>query len=81
MKLQEPLLIPIGNHIKKSVSELKRPKSYTPGQLANAGLEMLDLSWLRCMSCGAAWSPNLRTGGRLPRNYWKCPNGCNAEAK
>ena len=33
-----------------------------------------------CNQCGAKWSPNLRTGGRLPRGWWKCPNGCNAQA-
>jgi hypothetical protein len=23
------------------------------------------------------WTPNLLPGGRLPRGYWQCPNGCN----
>jgi len=32
-----------------------------------------------CNQCGAKWSPNLRTGGHLPRGWWKCPNGCNDE--
>jgi hypothetical protein len=25
-------------------------------------------------------APDLQTGGKLPRGYWKCPeNGCNVE--
>jgi hypothetical protein len=33
--------------------------------------------WLRCDHCGSVWSPNLRTGGRLPRRWWACPRRCN----
>jgi hypothetical protein len=32
---------------------------------------------VRCDDCGQVWSPNLRTGGRLPWRWWLCPNGCN----
>lgn len=32
---------------------------------------------LQCNQCGTRWSPNIQEGGRLPRGYWKCPNGCN----
>jgi len=34
---------------------------------------------LECDRCGHLWSPNLLTGGRLPRGYWKCPWGCSSE--
>jgi hypothetical protein len=32
----------------------------------------------QCDGCGQVWSPNLGAGGRLPRGWWRCPNGCNA---
>ncbi len=32
-----------------------------------------------CDACGQVWSPNLGRGGRLPRRWWGCPNGCNAD--
>jgi len=32
-----------------------------------------------CDHCRQVWSPKLRSGGRLPRGWWRCPNGCNAE--
>lgn len=31
---------------------------------------------LRCERCGSIWVPNLNPGGRLYRDYWKCPNSC-----
>jgi hypothetical protein len=34
----------------------------------------------KCDKCGAVWSPNLREDGKLPRGYWRCPNGCNWRA-
>lgn len=58
-----------------------RPKRPTAAQLAKVGVELRDIlsnsACLACERCGQAWSPNLRGGGRLPRGYWKCPNGCN----
>ena len=29
-----------------------------------------------CNECGTIWSPNLQSGGKLPRGWWKCPYGC-----
>ena len=29
---------------------------------------------LQCRTCGARW----RVGEPLPADYWRCPNGCNA---
>lgn len=62
---------------------LKRPKRFNESQLRQAGVEILDITGvhLSCMNCGHCWSPNLLSGGRLPRGYWKCPNGCNEGAE
>ncbi len=46
------------------------------------GVKVLDEKssiGLECEKCGAKWSPNIQPGGRLPRRYWQCPNGCNVE--
>ena len=32
---------------------------------------------LRCMECGATWSPETENRLRLPKGYWRCPEGCN----
>lgn len=59
--------------------ETRRPRRYTVPEMRRAGVEVLDLYrvHLRCMRCGHAWSPNMLAGGRLPRGYWQCDNGCN----
>jgi hypothetical protein len=46
----------------------------------NVKLLNSDSIWFQCEICGAKWSPNLLTGGRLPRNSKMCPNGCTAAA-
>ena len=33
--------------------------------------------FLQCNDCGKFWSPNIQPGGKFPRRYWQCPNGCN----
>jgi hypothetical protein len=57
-----------------------RPKRLTPGELKKVGVNLLDKGNIRlkCERCGMEWSPNLKEGGKLPGNYWRCPNGCNA---
>jgi hypothetical protein len=71
-------------------AEIERRKATAGGDLA-AGLpnwkrDLLDNNYapynviLRCTACGWVWSPNLRSGGRLPKGYWKCPGGCNHDA-
>lgn len=35
-----------------------------------------DMGQMRCAVCGCLWTPLLRSGGRMPRGYRKCPNGC-----
>ncbi|UCH56878.1 MAG: response regulator [Candidatus Bathyarchaeota archaeon] len=32
---------------------------------------------LRCRNCSRAWTPDTRNRQRLPKGYWKCPEGCN----
>ncbi len=51
----------------------------TPGALAKRGIELTDPSRLRfrCLVCRHTWSPNIQTGGRLPRGWWRCPGDCN----
>lgn len=62
---------------------LKRPKRCSASELARAGVALhygrgLEL---QCLSCGASWSPKIpQRGGKLAPAYWKCPNGCNANA-
>lgn len=48
-------------------------------RLRDCGVELIDESrvHLGCSACGQVWSPNIQPGGRMPRGYWKCPNGCN----
>ena len=61
---------------------LRRPRRFSAVELAKCGVELLseDHVWLRCKPCQQTWSPNLRSGGRLPGRWWQCPNACNADA-
>ena len=62
-----------------AVHVAKMPRCYSEAQLAKVGVEVLhyDKVHLVCRECRTFWSPNILTGGKLPRGYWKCPNGCN----
>jgi hypothetical protein len=63
-------------------TEAKKPSRYSEPELAKVGVEIIgDKSHIRlaCKHCGQNWSPNIQPGGRLPRGYWKCPNGCNSK--
>ncbi len=57
-----------------------RSHRFTKAEMKRVGVEVVDESriLLRCMTCGQTWSPDLQAHGKLPRGYWKCPNGCNA---
>jgi hypothetical protein len=48
-------------------------------QLDQVGVDMInsDPIFLRCQTCKQKWAPNIQPGGLLPKEYWKCPNGCN----
>ncbi len=39
-------------------------------------LQFTPSAVLECDACGQCWSPNCAHGGRFPRGYWRCPNGC-----
>lgn len=58
----------------------ERPKRFSKPQLEKVGVEIVDPNRVRlkCKACKAMWNPNLLEGGRLPRHYWHCPNGCNS---
>jgi len=52
---------------------------FTEGSLAKVGVELINphTGWLACKGCGQRWSPNIQPGGRNPKGWWQCPNGCN----
>jgi hypothetical protein len=60
-----------------------RPSRCTAGQLRRVGVNLVDEHrlMLGCEECGQRWSPNILGGGKMPRGYWKCPQGCNAEVE
>jgi hypothetical protein len=60
-------------------SKRKGPKRFCESGMAKVAVAIVDQNrmLLKCQKCGQVWSPNLRSGGRLPRGYWQCPNGCN----
>jgi hypothetical protein len=48
----------------------------TANSLARVGVELFDERnvRLKCKTCGQVWSPHIQVGGRMPSNWWKCPN-------
>jgi hypothetical protein len=52
-------------------------------EMDRKGVDVLDHNRivLRCRECMQEWSPDIQPGGRMPRGYWKCPNGCNEPDK
>jgi hypothetical protein len=62
-------------------NDTRYPKSFNQHELSKAGVEIVDEAsvHLRCQACGQVWSPNFLSGGRLPKGYWHCPNGCNSQ--
>jgi hypothetical protein len=60
-------------------SSVVEPRRLSGPQLARLGVEILnkyDL-FLKCMSCGEVWTPQLEADGSLKRGGWRCPNRCN----
>lgn len=57
------------------------PKSSDDRDLKRVGVKVIDHSrfLLQCAKCGQQWQPMIEPGGRLPRKYWQCPNGCNVK--
>jgi hypothetical protein len=62
-------------------SVLRAPSRFSASELKRAGVTLIDPDrvLLQCDACASQWSPNLLSGGRLPRGYWKCSRGCNAD--
>jgi hypothetical protein len=58
---------------------MSAPACFTVVELKKVDVEIVDpfAVLLKCWKCGFEWSPPRRRGGRLPRGYWNCPNGCN----
>ena len=50
-------------------------------RLRNAGVSLINPHRvvLECNRCGWRWCLPAKGRGRLPKGYWKCPNGCNSE--
>lgn len=42
--------------------------------------ERKGIGWFQCNQCGAEWEPPIQYGGKYLNDWWRCPNGCNAEA-
>jgi hypothetical protein len=63
------------------MTKTRRPRGCADMELRKVGVEIIcpDEKVLKCQKCGVVWSPNIRPGGRLPRGWWQCPNGCNTE--
>ncbi len=62
---------------------MQLPRNSSEKELAKVKVRVVDRNriWLQCDDCGQKWSPELLRSGRLPRGYWKCPNGCNTDGK
>lgn len=52
---------------------------FSEAEMKKHNVEIIDKRKVRlkCLSCGMVWSPMVGSEGRLPRNYWQCPKGCN----
>lgn len=63
-------------------SKLHRPRRFSAPELQRVGVTLVNAEQplLQCTTCGERWKPMLQAGGKLPANYWQCPNGCNAHA-
>lgn len=64
----------------REVRKVGRPRNFSPSELRRVGIRIISQNpiFLQCARCGGKWSPNFQPGGRLPRRYWQCSNGCNA---
>lgn len=45
--------------------------------MSKVGIGKVGPFTFQCAECGAKWTPQLREGPSLPRDWWKCPAGCN----
>jgi hypothetical protein len=51
--------------------------------LAHHNVSLLDAEHtiLKCNKCGQTWTPKRFESGRLEKDYWHCPKGCNFEPR
>jgi hypothetical protein len=56
------------------------PCPFSEQELERVVVHIRDFSRgiLNCNSCERGWAYMLRPGGKLPRGYWRCPEGCNS---
>lgn len=60
---------------------IKLPKSLRPSTLRSKNVTISGYDYeiqLRCDLCGEEWWVERTECGYVVRDYWKCPNGCNA---
>ena len=45
------------------------------------GLEIVSKHFFlfKCLTCGQIIAPEFNNIGQLPKDWWKCPNGCNKD--
>ena len=57
---------------------MEMPNEFSQYQLNKVGISIKSIKpiTLRCDRCTKVWSVGGK-GLRLPKGYWKCPNGCN----
>jgi DNA-binding transcriptional MerR regulator len=70
-------------HSKPQRGAVSSPRTYSAHELRKVGVEILDEDnhRLRCATCHTAWDFSMTPGGRLPKGYWHCPEGCNQPEK
>jgi DNA-binding transcriptional MerR regulator len=70
-------------HSKPQRGAVSSPRTYSAHELRKVGVEILDEDnhRLRCVTCHTIWDFTMTPGGRLPKGYWHCPEGCNHPKK
>ncbi len=67
--------------IGEALAEYLKPWNLSEFELKRRGVSRVKESvWLKCDSCGKAWSAFFGRGKGSTRDYWKCPKGCNKDA-
>lgn len=56
------------------------PRFPTEKELLKVGAFLLQKvpMQLQCAICGRKWVKRVKQGAPLPKDYWHCPEGCNA---
>jgi len=58
---------------------METPNEFSQTQLKKVAVSIVSNQTLRlrCDKCFEEWAVKSK-GLRMPKGYWKCPNGCNA---